>query len=399
MALESKQSYLWIALLAMMVITIIALSYREPLQWQPSWHEWDDHPHGGKALHLVAAELFAGKAMPSVYESLLENAPKEKESLLIACVSLDMDKRQVDSLLRHVQRGGTALLAAHYFSEALADTLNLVAHDQEMTFPSTLDNMLYRSSSLRWRKEGFPQKPIPFTGNLDQRYLTPQKSERNAFPYRDVAFNSDRQAVVREYRIGQGLLAISTIPLALGNYYLLDSMAHPIGMGLLSLLPAHRPVKHYEYYQVGRLDSHSPLRYVLSEPALRWALYLTLGATILFMIFGGKRRQRMIPILPAVSNRSLEFVKSLGELYFHHHKGKHQGLVNKRRRYFYDYVLRHYGINPKLPRADFITALEQRSGVASDKLKSLLYFLERPSFTDETLLQMEKQLYHFYTFR
>ena len=76
----------------------------------------------------------------------------------------------------------------------------------------------------------------------------------------------------------------------------------------------------------------SPFRYFLSQPPLRWALYLTMIAILLFMIFTAKRRQRVIPVIREPANRSLEFTELIGTLYFQ--KKDHDDLVRKKFTYF-----------------------------------------------------------------
>lgn len=60
----------------------------------------------------------------------------------------------------------------------------------------------------------------------------------------------------------------------------------------------------------------SPFRYFLSQPPLRWALYLSMASILLFMIFTARRKQRAIPVIREPENKSLEFVELIGTLYY-----------------------------------------------------------------------------------
>ena len=87
----------------------------------------------------------------------------------------------------------------------------------------------------------------------------------------------------------------------------------------------------------------SPFRYFLSQPPLCWALYLTMIAILLFMIFTAKRRQRVIPVIREPANRSLEFTELIGTLYFQ--KKDHGDLVRKKFTYFAEELRREIQVD------------------------------------------------------
>lgn len=59
----------------------------------------------------------------------------------------------------------------------------------------------------------------------------------------------------------------------------------------------------------------SPLKFILSNPPLKWAWYLLLGFILIFMVFNGKRRKGIIPVLADRTNTSLEHLKQMSVLY------------------------------------------------------------------------------------
>jgi hypothetical protein len=59
----------------------------------------------------------------------------------------------------------------------------------------------------------------------------------------------------------------------------------------------------------------SPLNFILTNPPLKWAWYLLLGFVLLFVIFNGKRRKAIVPILPDRRNTSLAHLKKMSVLY------------------------------------------------------------------------------------
>lgn len=61
-------------------------------------------------------------------------------------------------------------------------------------------------------------------------------------------------------------------------------------------------------------DSSSPLKFLISNRSLRWAWYVLISSLFLFLLFRTQRKQRIIPVINAKKNQSLEFAKSLGLL-------------------------------------------------------------------------------------
>jgi len=53
----------------------------------------------------------------------------------------------------------------------------------------------------------------------------------------------------------------------------------------------------------------TPLKYILSQESLKWAYYILIVSIIVYIIFQGKRKQRVIPLIPPLKNTTLEFVR------------------------------------------------------------------------------------------
>lgn len=396
MAWGNKQINIILVVFALLILSIMALNYKPSLSWKPTWAQADKNPLGGKGLHELWPKMNPGSKIKTTYEPInlapLENNP----NLLLLCTNLNMDQAQWDSLHHYLAQGHTALIAAHYLPYPLRDSLNINLNLNGQRVRD-IDQILHQKDLINWLPPSYPAS-IPVHGALGKYTFVEKDSTQKSPAFESLARQSTGLDVVRRYPVGKGALILSSIPQALGNYYLMDTLSSGVGSGLLSLLPANKPLLHLEYYQVGRQISQTPLRYLLKQAPLRFALYTTLLGLAIFMIFGGKRRQRIIPPWPEPKNRSLDFVQTLGELYFHNRKG-HRGLVEKRRRYFYEYVQKHFGISPALTHEVYLDTLARKSGQKRDKLKSVLYFLNKNNLSDEALQQMEHQLYQFYNYK
>jgi len=208
---------------------------------------------------------------------------------------------------------------------------------------------------------------------------------------------------------GEGTFYLHTTPIVFSNYHLLDSTNLAYANGAFSYLP---PGKIYwdEYSKtleaVGRqrnnsqrqLSAESPLQYILSQPALTWAWYLLLAMGLLFLLFRTKRRQRVIPVLQPNTNTSLEFVSTIGRLYFL--QNSHRKLALQKMKLFQNFVRERYQIRGHELDAEFIEKLIAKSEV-SPKLIDKILLIHRnitnsKLVTENTLIDFHNLMDEFY---
>ena len=206
----------------------------------------------------------------------------------------------------------------------------------------------------------------------------------------------DTVAAVITYK--RGKIVAVTLPLMFTNYGVVECDVSTLVMRLLSQL---------DRYPVMRLDpnakteaggvSESPLRYVLDQPPMKWAVWLTLLTVLLAMVFTARRRQRVIPVIEPPVNRTLEMVKHIGSLYFHRHDNA--DLLTKKYQFFVDEVRRltMIDLNDDNHIDDAYLQLQQASGIPRDELRQQLHDIvgwtaEQPD--DRTLMRCIDYLNH-----
>lgn len=72
--------------------------------------------------------------------------------------------------------------------------------------------------------------------------------------------------------------------------------------------------------------NEGPLEWILSEPMLRKGWYVLLLAVVLYMIFGVKRKQRIIPVIEKKQNTSIEYAEVISQLFME--QSDHSKLVD-----------------------------------------------------------------------
>jgi hypothetical protein len=91
-----------------------------------------------------------------------------------------------------------------------------------------------------------------------------------------------------------------------------------------------------EYYLVKNNQRQSEpnwLGVLFQYPSLRWALLTAIAALLLFALLESRRRQKVIPAYSKPVNDSLNFVKTIGRLYYD--KKDHKNLVSKMISFFW----------------------------------------------------------------
>lgn len=180
-------------------------------------------------------------------------------------------------------------------------------------------------------------------------------------------------AVVRP--MGKGKLVLATTPLLFTNYGMLDGDNAGYLFRILAEARGLPLCRTQAYNPSASLhESTTPLRYFLSHPPLRWAVYTAMCAVLLFMCFTARRRQRVIPVIRPPENRMLEFTLLIGTLYYQ--KKMHGDLIRKRYTAFTEMLRREAQLDvEELDNATFCDLLARKSGLKHEEVKAFLDLL------------------------
>jgi hypothetical protein len=77
------------------------------------------------------------------------------------------------------------------------------------------------------------------------------------------------------------------------------------------------------------------------------------------MIFNAKRKQRIIPIQKPLTNSSIDFARTIGNLYYQ--EGSYQNIIDKKIIYFLEKIRTDYHLDTTVLNEDFIRKLQQKT--------------------------------------
>ncbi len=364
----------------------------------PKSHNWvitlshlDKNPYGTYVLHEVMPDIFDSVQLSneSFYE-ILEVDSMNPGGIISFSTSLNTQDEDTDALIKYVSKGKNAFLSAHYFYGQLADTFNI----------STVDYLF--NNGIIDQRDSMELRYTNTTLDTTTSFLFRRSSIHNYFKSYDtlrttvVARNDMGEAVTIKLSLGKGALYLNSTPLAFTNINLLSKENHQFASASASLLDT-KDLVWTEFYHLGRMEAQTPLRFILSQESLSWAYYLVIGALLLFILFEGKRKQRIIPIIPPLQNTSLEFVSTISNLYYQH--ADHKNIAEKRIAFFFDQLRSQFNIDMQLITKTDYEHIAAKTGndivITTALFKAINNIQNRESISSAELIDINKQMDQF----
>ena len=117
------------------------------------------------------------------------------------------------------------------------------------------------------------------------------------------------------------------------------------------------------------------------------------------MIFEGKRRQRKIPIVKPQQNSSLQFIQTVGKLYF---KSKNHGdLARKKATYFKDFLRERYYLTTINSEKKNLQLIASKSGVKYKVVEEIILNIEsikqQQNISQTKLISFHTKIESFYS--
>lgn len=175
------------------------------------------------------------------------------------------------------------------------------------------------------------------------------------------------------------------------NYYFLKSKNKYLE-NVLSYLPDRQTVW---FVETDMPLSMSPMRFILNNPPLRYAWYLLLLGLLIFVLFNAKRKQRIVPVIEPLKNTSLDFIRSIGNLYLL--EGDFHEMMAKKAQYFLNRIRMDLLIDTQHLDEQFIIKLHLKTGKNIELIKEAVALVKKgqdpyASVMKEDLIKMNQLL-------
>ena len=379
---------------ALLTIIIIEVTRPKPVNWKPSYTSVDKIPFGSYILYKELTKISKDKNVNLVsknpYEFLSDSTYNANSAYLFINTNLDFDKRSYEKLIAFVRQGNSVFMAARYFGKTLKDSLHIETDmdyqitEEEIT-PTFFSSSLQQDSLPKFKKGVYKSvfKSFDTTKTKVLGYLKNEEEKLSQINFIKITE-------------GKGEIYVNTIPEAFSNYYMLKDNGK-YAAGTLSFLQNTPTLYWDDYLKSGRKIIDSPMRFVLNQIPLRWAYYLLITGLLLFILFKGKREQRIIPVVKPLQNTSVEFTKTIGDLYFQHKD--YSDIIFKKITYFLEKLRSQYYLNTNELDAKFIDKLAVKSGHPVTQTKELVDHINtlkgKIAHTEADLIALNKKIEKF----
>ena len=396
----SKTLKIYIALLIILFsgIFIIEYSRPKPVDWTPTFNEAHKKPYGTYILFNELESLFSKQNIKTIkvspYEyfddlySYEDSTYTETGNYLYINSFVNIDDESLEELYMFANFGNTLFISSNYIPEFLKDTLHLdTKNDYDFSGKATL--------SFANRK--LVNDSITIEKGLNNIYFNELDSSiTTVLGYQK--FNDVPRINFVKLRAGLGSIYIHLQPIVFTNYHLLKKENKKYASTALSYLPEDT-IFFDSKNKIGQELGTSIMRFILTQPALRWAWYLGLLGLLLFMFFNAKRKQRIVKVIKPLKNTTLEFAKTIGNLYYE--TKDHDNLIKKKITYFLEYIRRAYYLDTQILDEKFTKLLSLKSGkdkiITQQLVKQINYLKAKNNCSENDLIRLNKIIEDFHT--
>lgn len=393
-----------VAALILIAVIIIFRQNKSRFNWYETYEIESKEPYGGYVIGDMLKNYFPGNKFTvlkkSLHETLESNNHRDRENYVFIGSWIRYDSSEINALLSFVDKGSSAFISStdrwtDLLQRLLQDTCMNVEYDQYNSERDSIVSLNFYSSSIR------SERGYPFTyvfRNLPYRYEW-SYFDSSVFCGTDdnaVALGSMDTKYINfvKIRYGKGNFFLHTTPLAFTNYSLTKEKNLEYASHVFSFLPKGN-ILWDEYNKMpGDVDfnsdlklSQSPLQYILGQESLRWAWYLTLLLVLLYMVFFGKRKQRVIPVIEPNTNTSLEYIKTISQLYYQ--QSNHKVICMHKMKLFQAFLRNRYFIQTNKINEEVVKKISVKSQIPEEEINTIFHkynWIERNNDTSNDLL-------------
>ncbi len=385
--------YISAFLLVLGLLVYLEAQQKQPVNWNPSYVAADKIPLGTYVLYQELEEAFSIQSITVPPYEFLQNS-QEAATYLFINHQLPFDDAELKSLLKWVEQGNTAFLATEYLGDNLLDTLEL---KMEVVVPQ---------SDISSRPV-FSLKELQAHGN--QTYLYDRETFYYAFssldtleheilgtvkPFSETTSTSESHPNFIKVPFGSGQILLHAAPQIFSNFFLLHGDNHTYTEAALSYISPDTPILWDAYHKAGKVFNTSPLYILFQTPSLKWAYYVVLAGSLLFIFFEGKRKQRSIPVIDPPQNHSVQFAATLADLYLE--QQDYKSIADKSMSFFYRFLQQK---TDSTRDADIINRISARWDIPKLEINSLFTFMndlqQKEHITERELKDLHKKINKF----
>ncbi len=394
-------------LLLLLLAALLLGDKKEKFDHRITLNKKDKIPYGTFVAYNNLPYIFkkatctTNKKEPGYWDYDVLDTDSSGQVLMIVTRNFNAFSSELRELHSFVSRGNDVFISAHSFSYEAASFFHLQAYSTDIGLPvydfsPQLDTLEISLSAMPFN-EG--KNSFRYPG---RRYNADFIKFDSTMSYVLGRARNDRVNCLK-IKAGDGHFILHGAPLAFSNYFLLHQDNMEYYNQLLSVLNSEARSVAWDEYFLHKTVSYrdptpSPFRVLLNQPSFRMALYTALAGALIFVLLGLKRNQRIFAAVPPPANDSLDFVKTIGRLYYQ--KNDNSNIARKMAGFFIEHVHNRYFLNSDNLDEDYVDRLSGKSGGNKQHIQSIVNYIsfarEGNDFTNEQVSDFYNLLEQFY---
>ena len=413
-----------VAALILLIFFMIFSRGKDRFNWQETYLEASKEPYGTFVIYNLLQNYFSGQNIQDITKSIKQELPDSLDqtaNYIFVGEGLYMDSMDVQQLLRFVESGNNAFISSKsiphdlmfyvYYEECNGYYWNDYVDTQSLAVTINLEHQLLTETqdfvyTYRGKNKSYRWQYIDSTYFCEEDY--------SFIPLGKI---NDQLVNFVKMDYGEGAFYLHTTPIAFSNIQLLEEQgvdyvnkvfSHladgAIYWDTYSRVPeaiSRRRNQRSSLAEEHSFSSKGPLSYILEQRSLAWAWYLLLAVGLLYLLFRAKRKQRIIPVYEGNKNTSLEFISTIGTLYFL--QNDHKKLCEQKMRLFLSYVRERYNLPTKEIDDVFVNRLHAKSEVPQEHLQKIIQFFQNIKnshfVSEQTMVDFHLAMDRFYKIR
>lgn len=340
------------------------------------------------------AEISPWNRSPLGFYSLRENS----SAYLIVGNTFRPNDEELRAIMSYAVAGNHVFISARHIGQNVLDSFNLkyLSGDAVVFKPDSLTVSVYDPESYDSFSFTYPGRSLDsYFTSMDSTYATILGMDRNG----------NANFVKFTYQQG-GAVYLHLAPLAFSNFFLLHRDNKEYYDLAMSSIPDSvdrvRWDDYFRHHANGRdntsKSAFSKLGAFLENEILRWAFWLTLLLFAIVYLFESKRKQRVVPAVKKVTNTTLDFVRTVGRLYYQ--RKDNANLAAKITAHFLGHVRTKYNLPTSSMSGEFEKRLAFKSGCPETLVKEIVQYIRalesKGNIGDGELLDFNAKIESFY---
>jgi hypothetical protein len=406
-----------IAIFGLILLVVYAMGNSETAErfrWEANFDDQGNNPYDVSVFYQLMQQNYPITPLTTRVTESLATEPTAAKGSTYCFVGVEpiYTEAEAEHLLKYVENGGTAFIVCQKMPDTLAKFLFFA---EDCGFALNFEGGRRRREEWSWDAHSentvanFTHPKLRTKEGYDFAFLSDanhwQQNRWSFFPIREICENTtykisllgtlqfdnkehnfdnrgnpleETQANFFRLQVGAGYFYFHTTPYLFSNFFLRDDAAFEYTNKVLAHFPTNQKtfwdtqskfmprIKRKDTQQFKKKIERNPMDYIYSQASLQAGWYMLLGGSLLYMMFRAKRRQRVIPILETNRNTSLEFVQTVGLLYYQ--QQNHSVIYNKLMQHFRGHLRQRYQILSKDGQFDkeFVARVCYRTAVPTE---------------------------------